>query len=157
MYPITISIAVVMFNFLCKTSLLNYGKNTIRAQSTLKFQHFPSSIFIKSISTATSNQHSFTVSYLINSYGFSLKTALSSSKLVNFNSPEKPHSVIAFLKRHLFSETQISKATEFVLRCLGQVPREPFCLNLNSFTPKAFQVPSLPKFHLYSLIFCLCL
>ncbi|KAI9193827.1 hypothetical protein LWI28_000513 [Acer negundo] len=134
-----------MFNFLCKTSLLNYGKNTIRAQSTLKFQHFPSSIFIKCISTAASNQHSFTVSYLINSCGFSLKTALSASKTVNFNSPEKPDSVIAFLKSHGFSETQISKVirTRPCLLCAN--PKKTLLPKLELFYSKGISSPELAK------------
>ncbi|XVF82923.1 hypothetical protein PTKIN_Ptkin16aG0090300 [Pterospermum kingtungense] len=55
----------------------------------------------------SANGHSFTTSYLINSCGFSPKAALAVPKSVNFQTPEKPDSVISFLKDHGFSETQI--------------------------------------------------
>ncbi|XVF82935.1 hypothetical protein PTKIN_Ptkin16aG0091500 [Pterospermum kingtungense] len=53
------------------------------------------------------NGHSFTTSYLINSCGFSPKAALSVPKCVNFQTPEKPDSVISFFEDHGFSQTQI--------------------------------------------------
>ncbi|KAF3953187.1 hypothetical protein CMV_021344 [Castanea mollissima] len=59
-------------------------------------------------STSTSNQHSFTVSYLINSCGFSPEAALSASKYVNFENPHKADLVISFFRHHGFSQTQIS-------------------------------------------------
>ncbi|KAF3953188.1 hypothetical protein CMV_021345 [Castanea mollissima] len=59
-------------------------------------------------STSTSNQHSFTVSYLINSCGFSPDAALSASKYVHFENPHKADLVISFFKHHGFSQTQIS-------------------------------------------------
>ncbi|KAM3755469.1 hypothetical protein ACB098_02G041900 [Castanea mollissima] len=59
-------------------------------------------------STSTSNQPSFTVSYLINSCGFSPEAALSASKYVNFENPHKADLVISFFKHHGFSQTQIS-------------------------------------------------
>ncbi|KAL4642876.1 hypothetical protein ACB092_02G051400 [Castanea dentata] len=49
-------------------------------------------------STSTSNEPSFTVSYLINS----------SSKYVHFENPHKADLVISFFKHHGFSQTQIS-------------------------------------------------
>ncbi|XVF82946.1 hypothetical protein PTKIN_Ptkin16aG0092700 [Pterospermum kingtungense] len=56
---------------------------------------------------AASNEHSFTVSYLINSCGFSPESALSVSKAVQVETPQKPDSVISFFKNHGFSQTQI--------------------------------------------------
>ncbi|XVF82934.1 hypothetical protein PTKIN_Ptkin16aG0091400 [Pterospermum kingtungense] len=55
----------------------------------------------------SANGHSFTTSYLIHSCGFSPKAALAVPKSVNFQTPEKPDSVISFFKDHGFSETQI--------------------------------------------------
>ncbi|XP_057485877.1 uncharacterized protein LOC130772156 [Actinidia eriantha] len=53
------------------------------------------------------NQHSFTVSYLINSCGFSLEKALSVSKHVKFEASDKPDSVLALFESHGFTQTQI--------------------------------------------------
>ncbi|XP_057481117.1 uncharacterized protein LOC130768129 [Actinidia eriantha] len=57
------------------------------------------------------NQHPFTVSYLINSCGFSPEKALSASKYVKFETPHKPDSVLKFFERHGFTQTQISNIT----------------------------------------------
>ncbi|XP_038684665.1 uncharacterized protein LOC119984645 [Tripterygium wilfordii] len=101
-----------MFNFLHKTFL--HGRHTITASSTHKLFFLPnpsSLISLKFISSA-GNQHSFAVSYLINSCGFSPESALKASKHVQFESPEKPDSVIAFLNNHGFSKTQISEVVK---------------------------------------------
>ncbi|XVE82109.1 hypothetical protein DITRI_Ditri15bG0120900 [Diplodiscus trichospermus] len=58
--------------------------------------------------SATSNPDSFTVSYLINKCGLSPESAFSASKFVNFETPDKPDSVIAVFKSHGFSEPQIT-------------------------------------------------
>ncbi|XVF38681.1 hypothetical protein REPUB_Repub20aG0122900 [Reevesia pubescens] len=64
------------------------------------------------ISTNAADKHSFTVSYLINSCGLSPEYALSISKRVQFGTPEKPDSVISFLKKHGFSQPQIINLLE---------------------------------------------
>ncbi|XP_059627539.1 transcription termination factor MTERF8, chloroplastic-like [Cornus florida] len=74
--------------------------------STIHNKLFSSSS-LKSISTST-NQHSFTVNYLINSCGLSPETAISSSKYVHFKTLDKPDSVINLFTNHGFSKTQIS-------------------------------------------------
>ncbi|KAI9196034.1 hypothetical protein LWI28_020410 [Acer negundo] len=102
-------------------------------------------MFMKCLSTATPNQHSFTVSYLINSCGFSQKSALSASKLVNFNSPEKPDSVIAFLKSHGFSETQISKVVRGRPRLLGASPERTLLPKFEFLYSKGFSSLELAK------------
>lgn len=55
-------------------------------------------------------QHSFTVSYLIESCGLSPETAISASKFVNFKSSKKPDSVILLLREYGFENAQISKS-----------------------------------------------
>ncbi|KAL6137502.1 hypothetical protein ACLB2K_062794 [Fragaria x ananassa] len=54
---------------------------------------------------------SYTVSYLINSFGFSPQLALSLSKKrgVHFNSPERPDSVIKLLKDYGFSDSNVAE------------------------------------------------
>lgn len=63
---------------------------------------------IKWMSSIT-EPNSLTVSYLENSCGLSPKDALYVSKKVHFETTEKPNSVIAFLKSHGFSQTDISR------------------------------------------------
>ncbi|XVF62624.1 hypothetical protein PTKIN_Ptkin09bG0023300 [Pterospermum kingtungense] len=107
-----------MFCFLCKSSFL-HGRQTITATASQSYkllyilQRDPSvfrlSSSVRFISTTnTSNQQSFTVSYLINKCGFSPETASWASMYVHFKTPEKPDSLIAFLENHGFSKTQIT-------------------------------------------------
>lgn len=58
--------------------------------------------------TAT-QQHSFTVSYLIDSCGLSPERALFASRKVRFEDPRRPDAVIALFERHGFSKSQICK------------------------------------------------
>ncbi|XVE68711.1 hypothetical protein DITRI_Ditri09bG0091100 [Diplodiscus trichospermus] len=64
-------------------------------------------VAVRYVSSIASNEHSFTVSYLINSCGFSAESALSISKTVHFETPKKPDSVLSFFKNRGFSQTQI--------------------------------------------------
>ncbi|XVE68710.1 hypothetical protein DITRI_Ditri09bG0091000 [Diplodiscus trichospermus] len=64
-------------------------------------------VAVRYVSSIASNEHSFAVSYLINSCGFSPESALSISKTVHFETPQKPDSVLSFFKNHGFSQTQI--------------------------------------------------
>ncbi|KAI9193918.1 hypothetical protein LWI28_001322 [Acer negundo] len=133
-----------MFNFLCKTILLRHGRRCT-ITSTNYNKDFPFPLFIKCLSTATSNQHSFTVSYLINSCGFSKKTALSASKYVNFNSPENADSVIALLKSQGFSETQISMLIRGRTQVLGSSPERTLSPKFEFFYSKGISSPDLAK------------
>ncbi|XP_044494822.1 uncharacterized protein LOC123217760 [Mangifera indica] len=54
-------------------------------------------------------QHSFTVSYLINACGLSPEIAASLSKKVAFETTEKPDSVLALLRNNGFTNAHISK------------------------------------------------
>ncbi|XP_062173672.1 transcription termination factor MTERF2, chloroplastic-like [Alnus glutinosa] len=54
-------------------------------------------------------KHYFAVSYLINSCGLSAKSAILASQRVVFQNPEKPDSVLNFLKENGFSNAQISQ------------------------------------------------
>ncbi|KAB2067594.1 hypothetical protein ES319_A09G238200v1 [Gossypium barbadense] len=100
-----------MFCFLPKT-ILHGRPNECKAFKTYNifyiFRNNPSFSFsLKSISTIA-NQQSFTVSYLIINCGLSPESAISASKYVNFKTPNKSDSVIALLKNHGFSKTQIA-------------------------------------------------
>ncbi|GAV73142.1 mTERF domain-containing protein, partial [Cephalotus follicularis] len=71
------------------------------------FLENPSMLSIRNVSS-NANQHSFTESYLINSFGFSPQSALSASKYVHLETPEKPDSVVKFFESHGFSKSRMS-------------------------------------------------
>ncbi|XP_059630164.1 transcription termination factor MTERF8, chloroplastic-like [Cornus florida] len=99
-YMYTKTLLVVRFRY---SSLFDSTIHKLYALQT----HHPLSSSLKSISTST-NQHSFTVDYLINSCGLTPQTAISASKKINFKTPDKPDSVLNFFMNHGFSKTQIS-------------------------------------------------
>ncbi|RWR81364.1 Mitochodrial transcription termination factor-related [Cinnamomum micranthum f. kanehirae] len=71
----------------------------------------PSSLIsVSSLSNSpTTEDHSFTVSYLINSCGLSPESALLASKRVIIKNHEKPDAVLALLKNHGFYKPHITK------------------------------------------------
>lgn len=64
--------------------------------------------FSSSSITNASNDYPLVVSYMINSCGLSRERALFASKHVKFETPQKADSVLAFLKNHGLTDTQIS-------------------------------------------------
>ncbi|KAK6254532.1 Transcription termination factor [Theobroma cacao] len=99
-----------MFCFISKTLL--HGRDKITAPQTMKLfctlRKNPSILSLRLFSTTSNQPQSFTVSYLINTCGLSPESALHASKFVNFETPDKPDSVLAFFKKHGFSKTQIA-------------------------------------------------
>ncbi|KEH37352.1 putative transcription regulator mTERF family [Medicago truncatula] len=82
--------------------------------TTLKFNNhfsFPLSLKCSSITTSQSESitQPFAVSYLINNFDFSTESALKAFNLrhVRFNTPDRPDSVINFLKSYGFSNSNI--------------------------------------------------
>ncbi|GMY27676.1 transcription termination factor mterf8, chloroplastic [Fagus crenata] len=136
-----------MFSFICKT-ILNGGKHTITVRAPpqihkLGFLQNPS-LSLKYISSTT-NQQPFAASYFINTFGFSPQAALSASRYVNFEIPEKPDSVVNFLKNQGFSQTQISilvKRLPSVLKCN---PEKTLLPKIEFFSSKGFSSPDLAK------------
>ncbi|TKY72631.1 Mitochodrial transcription termination factor-related [Spatholobus suberectus] len=97
-----------MFRFQPFKPLLLYLKSHTRTPlQTPKPNPLPSALSLKHISLA-SEQHSFTVSYLVNNCGFSPETALKASERVRFETPQKPDSVIAFFRDNGFTDAQIN-------------------------------------------------
>ncbi|GLT53767.1 hypothetical protein SLA2020_270170 [Shorea laevis] len=70
---------------------------------------FTSIGLFESNETQQEEKYSFTVSYLINSCGLSPKSAILASQRMNFDSPERPDSVLNLLKENGFNHTQISR------------------------------------------------
>ncbi|KAH6808744.1 hypothetical protein C2S51_026527 [Perilla frutescens var. frutescens] len=94
--------------FSCATSLpsaINF--------SLLEFNHFSSSAANAAVTNSKdSNPEPFSAVYLKTECGFSPKKALIYSKYLKFDSLEKPLSVVAFLKAHHFTDSQISRLVE---------------------------------------------
>ncbi|KAK6930136.1 Transcription termination factor, mitochondrial/chloroplastic [Dillenia turbinata] len=102
-------------------------------------------ILLRPISTNQTQQHSFTVSYLINSCGVSPEAALSASKYINFETPEKPNSVLALLKAHDFSKSQISHVIGQAPQVLGSDPQRTLLPKLDFFRSVGFSEAEIAK------------
>lgn len=75
----------------------------------LQFTHFSSpAADALELNPKDSNPEPFSAVYLKNEHGVPPKRALMYSKYLKFDSPEKPLSVIAFLKNHHFNDSHIS-------------------------------------------------
>jgi mTERF domain-containing protein len=100
-----------MFGFLC--SVLKHRRTHLGfLQQTGVFivKSFTSvGSLVESNEKPEEEKHSFVVSYLINSCGLSAKSAILASRSVVFQNPEKPDSVLNFLKENGFSNAQISQ------------------------------------------------
>ncbi|XVF82942.1 hypothetical protein PTKIN_Ptkin16aG0092200 [Pterospermum kingtungense] len=96
-----------MFYSFCKTQIFIRAGSRISPTSQCFSNHPVVSFTVRWASKIVGDEHSFTVSYLINSCGLSPDSALSVSKRMQFETSEKPDSVISFFKNHGFSKTQI--------------------------------------------------
>ena len=125
-----------MLNFLYKP--IHHGSYcTLRAPQKLYSAKTLPLLTLRYISS-TSNQHSFTVSYLINTCGFSREGAISASKHVNFETPDKADLVISFFKNHGFSQTQISSIVRRYPPLLLSNPQKTLLPKLEFFQSKGF-------------------
>ncbi|KAK6913797.1 Transcription termination factor, mitochondrial/chloroplastic [Dillenia turbinata] len=120
------------------------------SQSLNQAKSIPSTIqklcfLLRPISTNQAQQHTFTVSYLINSCGISPESALSASKYINFETPEKPNSVLALLNAHNFSKSQISLVIKQVPQVLGSDPQRTLLPKLDFFRTVGFSDTEIPK------------
>ncbi|XP_057772012.1 uncharacterized protein LOC130991683 isoform X2 [Salvia miltiorrhiza] len=86
----------------CSPSLANYILLQLHQFSS------PATNALES-SSKDPNPKSFAAVYLENNYGFPPKRALTYAKRLNFDSPEKPLYAIAFLKKHSFTDADISR------------------------------------------------
>ncbi|KAJ9128969.1 hypothetical protein P3X46_034278 [Hevea brasiliensis] len=101
-----------MFAFSSSRLSLNKIVSLFVSNAQLDILPFHSLFVIKSFSSRVSsnlNDHSFTVSFLINSCGLTLKSAQSVSKKICFNTLERPESVLRLLREHGFTNFHISK------------------------------------------------
>ncbi|KAK7348229.1 hypothetical protein VNO80_22779 [Phaseolus coccineus] len=94
--------------------------------------YFPKSLFPQPsllFSTTTSDPRTFTLSYLINTCGFSHEVALKLSKRLRFETAQKPDSIISFFQTHGFSVSQI-------YRIFSQAPDLMICDPTKRLLPK---------------------
>ncbi|KAI3449528.1 hypothetical protein Pfo_006193 [Paulownia fortunei] len=80
-------------------SIKNVGPSLLSPENACS----PSSLKEKSL------EKEYVISYLLNSCGLSPEKAVSASKKVHFDGPDKPNVVLSFLKKHGFSKTQIAE------------------------------------------------
>ncbi|GMI72001.1 hypothetical protein like AT5G07900 [Hibiscus trionum] len=95
--------------------------------------------------STTSKQQSFTVSYLIKTCGLSPESASSASKHVNFETPDQPDSVIAFLNTHGFSKPQIATITGKMPRILSSNVEKTLLPKITFFNSKGMSSSDLTK------------
>ncbi|WJZ86937.1 hypothetical protein VitviT2T_006350 [Vitis vinifera] len=139
----------MIVGFLRKALVLQV-RFTLTASPTPQSLHFlphhfyPFSSSSTSISTSERSE-SFTVSYLIDSCGLSHKDALSASKLLRFETPEKPDSVLAFFNSHGFSKSQTSKIVKSLPRLLASDPDKTLLPKLQFFYSKGASKPDVAK------------
>ncbi|XP_059654564.1 transcription termination factor MTERF15, mitochondrial-like [Cornus florida] len=138
-----------MFNFIFKS--FPYLRCVVVSTSPthkLHFlQHYPlssSSSALKSVSS-TPNLHSFTVDYLIKSCGFPPEKALSASKYTNFETPDKPDSVLTLFRNHGFTDTQISVLIRKLPRLLLSDPENTLLPKIEFFHSKGFSTQDITK------------
>ncbi|KAF2322043.1 hypothetical protein P3X46_010411 [Hevea brasiliensis] len=104
-----------MFGFLNSRLALNKSVSLLVSNAQLGILPFHSLFLIRSFSSSPPsnlNEHSFIVSYLINSWGLTRKSAQSISKRMCFETTERPDSVLRLLREHGFTNSQISKIVE---------------------------------------------
>uniref|UniRef100_A0A7N2REL7 Uncharacterized protein n=1 Tax=Quercus lobata TaxID=97700 RepID=A0A7N2REL7_QUELO len=140
-----------MFSFLCSTRLLLLK----RRKTQLGFLHQNAFFIVKSFASITlsdsshrqqqgqEEEHSFTVSYLINSCGLSSKSALLASKWVHFENPERPDSVLNLLKENGFTNTQISKLVRMRPKVLLSYPEKTLLPKIEFFRSKGISSSDL--------------
>ncbi|KAJ9128965.1 hypothetical protein P3X46_034274 [Hevea brasiliensis] len=101
-----------MFAFSSSRLSLNKIVSPFVSNAQLGILPFHSLFVIRSFSSGLSfnlNDHTVTVSFLMNSCGLTLKSAQSVSKKICFNTLERPDSVLRLLREHGFTNSHISK------------------------------------------------
>ncbi|XP_057956866.1 uncharacterized protein LOC131150275 [Malania oleifera] len=130
-------------NHLCKTLINARIVNRFSASQLYNLQS--PLLFIRPTSSNATNQHSFTVSYLINTCGFSPEAALSASKYVHFDAPDKPNSVIAFFEKQGFSRNQVLTLLRIAPRLILYRPEKTLLPKFNFLFSIGFSRSGLAK------------
>ncbi|KAK1408493.1 hypothetical protein QVD17_40322 [Tagetes erecta] len=113
----------MLFNFICRATLPP-ARPYITCCHALLSSSYQSSLFTTKTSRS-SNQNSFTVTYLINSCGVSPESAnLTSRRLDLSKSPNTADSVLALFNKQGFTKSQLSKAVSKHPRILLSDPEK---------------------------------
>ncbi|XP_065853666.1 uncharacterized protein [Euphorbia lathyris] len=97
-----------MFIFLCRRLASNTQPGNVPFNPLLSVR-FLSSSLPSEISLNSNEEHSFRVSYLVDSCGLSPNSAKFVSKRLNFKTPEKPDYILSFLRDNGFRVSQITE------------------------------------------------
>ncbi|KAI9075892.1 hypothetical protein K1719_042172 [Acacia pycnantha] len=137
-----------MFTFLRRA--IPYRRHIIHAFSPSTFQlqlllqtQWSSARYANS---NASNGNSFTVSYLIDSCGFSPQKAEAASKRVSLETRYKPDLVIEFLKSHGFSQPQILRLIRNGPELLRFDPEKIFLPKIEFFKSRGISSSLIPRF-----------
>ncbi|XP_028755397.1 transcription termination factor MTERF9, chloroplastic-like [Neltuma alba] len=95
--------------------------------------------------SVASNRHSFTVSYLIDTCGFSPQEAASVSKLVSFESRDKPDLVINFFKSQGLTKPQIHRFVRELPRLLRSDPQKTLVPKIEFLVSNGVSISDIPK------------
>ncbi|KAK1318226.1 hypothetical protein QJS10_CPB04g00605 [Acorus calamus] len=133
-----------MLRFLHK-NLIQIVRKSDSIETHLCFFQNPS---LKSISTTpkgneTPKASDFTVSYLVNSCGLSMDSALRVSKGFQLKTTENPDSVLSFFKNHGFTNTQIAKMIFVRPRLLSSNPDKTLKPKMDFLRDVGFSTPDL--------------
>ncbi|KAK8312240.1 hypothetical protein V6Z11_D01G026200 [Gossypium hirsutum] len=132
-----------MFYSIFRTSFL-HGRQAMACPQSFNLSMIKKSTTLRCFSN-TSNQNSFTVSYLMNKCGFTPEFASFASKYVHFETPERPDSLFAFLENHGFSKTQILNLIKRRPRLLIYDTEKTLLPKLEFFYSIGFSRPELTK------------
>ncbi|KAI9075867.1 hypothetical protein K1719_042147 [Acacia pycnantha] len=93
----------------------------------------------------SSNGHSFTISYLIDTCGFSPQEAASASKYITLETREKPDLVINLLKNLGLSKSQIIRFTREIPQFLRSDPEKTFLPKIEFFISRGVLRSDIPE------------
>ncbi|XP_034690101.1 transcription termination factor MTERF6, chloroplastic/mitochondrial-like isoform X2 [Vitis riparia] len=129
--------------FLCKrvVSLKNVRQMFEISRAQVHFLQNTKPFRFRSFSSP--KQDSFTVSYLMNSCGLSPESALSASRKVQFETPERADSVLALLRNYGCTNTHISKIVSRYPLLLTANPEKTLLPKLEFFRSVGFSGPDL--------------
>ncbi|KAK7363615.1 hypothetical protein VNO77_05764 [Canavalia gladiata] len=112
--------------------------------------------------TGIPKEQCFAANYLINNFGFSPESALSSSNYVRFDSSQKPDSAVAFFRNYGFSDAQLNHIVRKVPKLLLSNPAKTLLPKLQYLLSKGASTSQLvgivaknPGFLLRSLENCI--
>ncbi|CBI32246.3 hypothetical protein VitviT2T_009440 [Vitis vinifera] len=130
-------------SFLCRrvVSLTNVGQMFEISRTPVHFLQNSQLLMFRSFFSP--KQHSFTVSYLMNSCGLSPESALSASRKIQFETPERADSVLALLRNYGCTNTHISKIVSKYPLLLTANPEKTLLPKLEFFRSVGFSGPDL--------------